>query len=169
MLEKCLCMWYTVDNSKSINMALISKEKERQVLMGLVWTVSMVEVVAALICEKGRYLICQRPEYKGSGLLWEFVGGKVEAGESKEMALVRECREELSIEVSVGEAFCELTHAYPDITVHLTLFHARILSGTPTLLEHNALAWVTSNEMGDFAFCPADLEIIEKLKAFATI
>ena len=77
------------------------------------------EVVAALIWEGSRFLICQRPRHKARGSLWEFVGGKVEPGESKEEALIRECREELSITVQPGEVFMEVTHTYPDLTVHL--------------------------------------------------
>lgn len=91
----------------------------------------MVEVVAALIRREGKFLICQRPENKARALLWEFVGGKVEQGETKERALIRECREELGITVAVGAAFAEVVHEYPDITVHLTLFNATIAEGTP--------------------------------------
>ena len=75
----------------------------------------MTEVVAALIWKKDKFMICQRPAHKGNALLWEFVGGKVEPGETKEEALMRECREELAIEVSVGEAFMDVVHQYPDI------------------------------------------------------
>ena len=123
----------------------------------------IVEVVAALIWEKDKFLICQRPQNKARGLLWEFVGGKVERGETKEEALVRECREELGITVSVGNVFTEVTHAYPDITVHLTLFNGKIASGTPTLLEHNAMAWIAPDEIPRYDFCPADRAILEKL------
>ena len=91
------------------------------------------EVVAALIWEGSRFLICQRPRHKARGSLWEFVGGKVEPGESKEEALIRECREELSITVQPGEVFMEVTHTYPDLTVHLTLLNAFIRSGIPQL------------------------------------
>ena len=97
----------------------------------------MTEVVAALIWQGERFMICQRPAHKARGMLWEFVGGKVEPGESKEQALVRECREELAVEVAVGDIFLEVTHTYPDITVHLTLFHASIVQGVPQKLEHN--------------------------------
>ena len=106
-----------------------------------------VEVVAALIWRGDRFLACQRPAHKARGLLWEFVGGKVEPGESKEEALVRECREELGVTVRVGEVFTELTHVYPDLTVHLTLFHAAIPEGEPQKLEHNDLRWITVGEM----------------------
>lgn len=102
----------------------------------------MVQVVAALIWRDNRFMICQRPEYKARGLLWEFVGGKVEPGETKAQALVRECREELDVQVEVGTVFCEVDHVYPDLTIHLTLLNAAITQGEPTLLEHNAIAWI---------------------------
>lgn len=123
------------------------------------------EVVAALIEESGRFMICQRPAEKARGLLWEFVGGKVEPGETKEQALIRECREELAVAVRVGGVFMAVTHEYPDITVRLTLFHAEILAGTPRLLEHRDLRWVTAAEIDRYAFCPADRAILERLKA----
>ena len=127
----------------------------------------MVEVVAALIHDAEdprRFLICQRPAHKARGLLWEFAGGKVEPGETKEKALARECREELGVDIAVGGVFMELTHVYPDLTIHLTLFHARIESGVPQLLEHNALRWITPEEIGGYAFCPADEEILARLQ-----
>ena len=99
--------------------------------------VCMVEVVAAIIWDKNKFLICQRPAGKARGLLWEFVGGKVEKGETKEQALIRECREELEIGITVGDVFTDVIHRYPDIDVHLTLFNAKITEGTPVMLEHN--------------------------------
>ena len=125
----------------------------------------MTEVVAALIWDRDRFLICQRPENKARGLLWEYVGGKVEAGETKQEALIRECREELGITISVGDVFMDVVHEYPDITVHLTLFHAKITEGTIQLLEHNAVAWITPDEIPNYAFCPADKEINERIAA----
>ena len=124
----------------------------------------MTEVVAALIWDGDRFLICQRPAHKARGLLWEFVGGKVEPGETKEDALIRECREELDITLSVGDVFMEVTHEYPDLTVYLTLFHARIAADVPKKLEHVDLQWITPAEIGKFDFCPADEEILERLK-----
>ena len=124
----------------------------------------MVEVVAALIWDKERFLICQRPANKARALLWEFVGGKVEAGESLQEALIRECREELSITVSVDDVFMDVVHEYPDITVHLTLFNSRIAEGVPTLLEHNDLRWIRVDEIDNFDFCPADIDILKRLK-----
>lgn len=124
----------------------------------------MTEVVAALIWQGGRFLACQRPPHKARGLLWEFVGGKVEQGETKEQALIRECREELDVTVRVGGVFMELVHEYPDLTVHLTLFHAGIAAGTPKLLEHQALRWLTVEEMDQYPFCPADQAILARLR-----
>lgn len=125
----------------------------------------MVEVVAALIWEGDRFLICQRPAHKARGLLWEFVGGKVEPGETHEQALVRECREELGIALSVGARFMQVVHEYPDITVRLTLYHASIASGEIRLLEHNAIAYITADEIDGYDFCPADTEILLRIKA----
>ncbi len=124
----------------------------------------MTQVVAALLWEGERFLICQRPAHKARGLLWEFVGGKVEPGETKAQALVRECQEELDIAVLVGEVFLEVTHQYPDLTVHLTLFHAAIVEGTPKMLEHADLRWITVEEIPQYDFCPADQVILEKLQ-----
>ncbi len=124
----------------------------------------MTEVVAALIWQGDRFLVCQRPKHKARGLLWEFVGGKVEPGETKEEALIRECREELGVTVAPGAVFFTVVHEYPDLTVRLTLFHAAITQGVPQLLEHNALRWITVREIDDLPFCPADVEILEKLK-----
>ena len=125
----------------------------------------MTEVVAVLIWENGKFMICQRPAHKARGLLWEFVGGKVEPGETKEQALERECREELGITVAVGDVFTEVTHVYPDLTVHLTLLNARIADGEPQLLEHNDLRWITPREIDSYDFCPADEVILARIKA----
>ena len=124
----------------------------------------MTEVVAALIWDKDKFMICQRPAHKARGLLWEFVGGKVEPGETKEQALIRECREELAITLKVGDIFMDVTHEYPDLTVHLTLFHAIIQEGVPQKLEHNDIRWITRDEIDQYEFCPADVEILTRLK-----
>ena len=125
---------------------------------------NMAEVVAALIWQGDKFMICQRPTHKARGLLWEFVGGKVESGETKEQALIRECQEELAVILSVGDPFMDVIHAYPDITVHLTLFNAAIQKGTPQKLEHNDICWITPKEIPDYQFCPADEEILEAIK-----
>ena len=123
----------------------------------------MTEVVAALIWKNNKFMICQRPAHKARGLLWEFVGGKVEQGETKEEALIRECKEELNVLLSVGDIFMEVTHEYPDLLVHLTLFHATISAGKPKMLEHNDIKWITPCEIPNYEFCPADKEILAKI------
>ena len=124
----------------------------------------MTEVVAALIWNKDKFLICQRPASKARALLWEFVGGKVEKGETKEQALIRECKEELNITLNVVDFFMEVVHEYPDITVHLTLFNATIVEGVPQKLEHNDIKWITAAEIPNYNFCPADEEILKKIR-----
>ena len=123
----------------------------------------ITEVVAALIWNGDKFMICQRPAHKARGLLWEFVGGKVEPGETKEQALIRECREELAVMLSVGDVFMDVVHKYPDSTVHLTLLNATIAEGEPQKLEHNAISWITPSEIPNYDFCPADEEILERL------
>ena len=125
---------------------------------------SVTEVVAALIWDNDKFMICQRPAHKARALLWEFVGGKVEPGETKEQALIRECQEELAVTLSVGSVFMDVVHEYPDITVHLTLFNAAISKGIPQKLEHNDIQWITVEEIDSYNFCPADEEILEAIK-----
>lgn len=109
-------------------------------------------------------MIYQRPTHKARGLLWEFVGSKVELGETKEQALIRECREELAVTISVGEKFMDVTHEYHDLTVHLTLFNATISECEPQKLEHNDIKWITPSEIPNYEFCPADVEILNKIR-----
>ena len=123
----------------------------------------MVEVVAALIWNNDNFMICQRPAHKARALLWEFVGGKVEPGETKEQALIRECQEELAVTLSVSDVFMDVVHEYPDITVHLTLFNATIAEGVPQKLEHNDMKWIFPAEIPNYNFCPADEEILKKI------
>lgn len=125
----------------------------------------MTEVIAALIWDQNKFMICQRPAHKARGLLWEFPGGKLEPGETQQQALIRECQEELAVTLNVGEVFMQVTHEYPDLTVHLTLFHATIREGVPQKLEHNDIRWVTAGELDAYPFCPADEAILKKLKA----
>lgn len=124
----------------------------------------MTEVVAALVWDHNKFMICQWPAHKAQGLLWEFVGGKVEPGESKEQALIRECQEELAVTLTVGSAFMDVTHEYPDLTVHLTLFNAEIAEGVPQMLEHNDIRWITVDEIDDYSSCPADETILTRIK-----
>ena len=123
----------------------------------------ITEVVAALIWANDKFMICQRPAHKARGLLWEFVGGKVESGETNEQALIRECKEELNVLLSVGRVFMDVVHEYPDLTVHLTLFNATISEGEPQKLEHNDIQWITPSEISNYEFCPADKEILARI------
>ena len=124
----------------------------------------ITEVVAALIWDGPRFLICQRPAHKARGLLWEFVGGKLEPGETMEQALIRECREELAITVGVGDIYTQVIHEYPDIKIRLTLFHCTIAEGIPRLLEHNALNWIHPTQIPEYDFCPADTDILAMIQ-----
>ena len=122
-----------------------------------------LEVVAALIWREDKFMICQRPANKKRALLWEFVGGKVEAGETREQALIRECQEELALDVTPTDVYMEVTHVYPDVTVHLTLFNATAV-GEPQKLEHNDIKLITPSQIDEYEFCPADVDILARLK-----
>lgn len=124
----------------------------------------MIEVVAALIWRDGKFLICQRPKNKARALMWEFVGGKVEKGETRQQALKRECQEELDIQIEVGDVFMCVEHKYPDIDICLTLFNATLLQGEPKMLEHNDIKWISVSEIDEYEFCPADTQILERIK-----
>lgn len=124
----------------------------------------MTQVVAALVWEQNRFMICQRPANKTRAFEWEFVGGKVEKGETLEQALIRECREEIGVEISVGSIYAEVDHVYPDITIHLTLFNAFLSQGEePKKLEHNDIRFILPSEINQFEFCPADKDILQKI------
>ena len=138
--------------------SLYNKEKTEEVI-------PMTEVVAGLIWDDDRFLICQRPANKKRGLLWEFAGGKMEPGETREQTLVREFQEELGVTLKPLDIFMEVTHEYPDLTVYLTVYHAAIAQGEPKLLEHNDLRWLKTDEIDDYPFCPADVDILERLRA----
>ena len=123
----------------------------------------MIEVVAAIIREGETFMICQRPPHKARGMLWEFVGGKVEFGETQEQALVRECREELGVTVLPDELFATVTHTYPDLTVHLSVYTAHITEGVPKRLEHHDIRFIAKEQIPEYDFCPADKEILQKI------
>lgn len=125
-----------------------------------------IYVVAALIWKNNKFLACRRPEGKARAHLWEFVGGKVEKGETPRQALKRECIEELALEVEVCDVFLHVLHEYDDVTVDLTLFNATT-NGVPQMLEHEDLQWLAPSETDNYEFCPADKVILEKLKSLA--
>lgn len=122
-----------------------------------------VHVVAAMIKKGDRILICQRPANKPRALLWEFPGGKVDPGETPREALVRECQEELAVVIQVGDLYQQVTHAYPDLTVRLSLFWASLQEGEPQALEHHALCWASPEAFPSFEFCPADKDILQRI------
>lgn len=124
-----------------------------------------VEVVAALLCRKDRFLICRRPAHKARGGLYEFPGGKVEPGETPQQALHRECAEELAIDAVIGGAVADVSHPYPDVTIHLTLYRAEIPAGEPRSLEHDDLRWITPAQLDSFPFCPADIAFHDAIRA----
>lgn len=123
----------------------------------------MTQVVAALIWEQNKFMICQRPADKTRAFEWEFVGGKVENKETLEQALVRECREEIGVEIEVGSIYAEVDHVYPDITIHLTLFNASLNGKKPIKLEHNDIRFILPSEIPKYNFCPADKDILQKI------
>ena len=125
---------------------------------------SVIEVSAGLIFRHRQILITQRHAAAHLGGLWEFPGGKREAGETFEQCLARELREDLGVEVSVGELFETVTHAYPEKTVHLQFHLGRIQCGEPQPLGCAALRWVNQSELADYAFPAADAQLLEKLR-----
>ena len=139
-------------------------EKVKALYPPMVSQPKTIEVVAALIWQKDRFLICQRPANKARPLLWEFPGGKIEPGETGEEALIRECREELDITLTVQTPCTDVTHRYPELTVHLTLYNSVIAEGTPRLLEHNALQWICTEEIPSYEFCSADRVFFPKIR-----
>ena len=129
-----------------------------------------VRVVAALIPhpeQPGRYLVQQRLPGGSRALLWEFPGGKVEAGEGEPAALARECREELDVDLRVGRRLWEGRHSYPDLTVELVLYAARIRSGEPRPLGAQALRFLSVDEMQHLPFCEADIPLLAELASGA--
>jgi mutator protein MutT len=123
----------------------------------------ITEVSAALIFRDGKLLITRRHAKSHLGGLWEFPGGKREAGETSEECLVREIREELGVEISVGESFSEISHDYPEKSVHLKFFICKLISGEPQPLDCAAVKWIGKTELANFEFPAADAQLLEKL------
>lgn len=122
-----------------------------------------IQVVAALVWQNGKFLICQRAETKMRGLQWEFVGGKVERGETFQQALIRECEEEIGVKVRPGQVFAETDYAYNDMVIHLTLFDAEIADGVPRLKEHADMKWIGPEEIPQYRFSDADSLFLSKI------
>lgn len=123
----------------------------------------IIEVVGAIIKDGDRYLVGQRPAHKSQGGLWEFMGGKIEPGETPEQALARECREELNLEIENERIIDSVIHEYPEKTIRLTLIECKPKVGSaPRSNEHQEIRWVTREEMDALDFAPADQELIRK-------
>lgn len=122
-----------------------------------------IEVVAAIIEKDGKILICRRAENKTRALKWEFPGGKIEPGETPEQAVLRECREELDVDLCVKGEFMRVLHSYPDIEIQLTVFRTAIIGSDPRCIEHKELRFVHPSELADFELCPADITVAEKI------
>lgn len=120
-----------------------------------------LEVTAAIIRQNGKILICQRPAEKICGLLWEFPGGKIEAGETGEQCIIRECQEELGVTLGVERKLTDITYAYPEQIIRLHFYLCHITTGIPEKKEHISLAWITPDEVGQYEFCPADKKLIQ--------
>ena len=125
----------------------------------------MLEVVAALIKDGEKFMLCRRPAHKARALQWEFPGGKIEKGETAQEALIRECCEEMDIGIACEEEYMDLIHEYPDLTVHLHLIPCRIIAGEPRKIEHSDIRWVTLEEAFSYDLCPADRKFVERMKA----
>lgn len=128
----------------------------------------MLDVVAALAVTGERFMVCQRPEHKDRGFLWEFPGGKVEPGETGAQAIIRECREEMGIAVEPHGEFMQVIHEYAEVTIRLTVYIVRIVHGVPQRLEHRDIRFISAKEARDYAFCPADEAIVKAICTLAT-
>ena len=121
-----------------------------------------IEVVAAIIREGNTIFATQRGygDFKG---MWEFPGGKMEAGELPEAALTREIREELAVEVSVGARLCTVDYDYPQFHLTMHCYWCRIIEGTPQLLEHQSARWLTPETLHEVEWLPADVAVVEQI------
>lgn len=124
----------------------------------------MLNVVAGIIHRNDEILICKRPPHKKQPLLWEFPGGKIEVGETAFQALKRELQEELNIDVKIYDILEQTVHHYEDYSVNLMFINCEIISGIPKNLEHEEIKWVNILDLSNYEFCPADVEVLEKLK-----
>lgn len=123
-----------------------------------------VNVVAGAIVSAGRLFATQRGYGDWAGW-WEFPGGKIEPGEAPEEALRRELREELALEVKVGEEVARVEYDYPKFHLSMRLFLC-IPEGEPTLREHSAARWLSKDELEAVRWLPADIEAVDTLKKF---
>lgn len=123
----------------------------------------VIKVVAAIIVEDNKIFATQRGygDFKGG---WEFPGGKIEAGESPQEALIREIKEELDTEIEVGELVDTIEYDYPTFHLSMDCYWAKIVSGDLILKEHAAAKWLSKDELNSVEWLPADITLIEKIK-----
>ena len=124
----------------------------------------MIQVAAAILRNsRNEVLICQRPKGKHCEFLWEFPGGKQEKGETLAECLIRECKEELDIEIEILEEIAVTQYEYPAFRVHITFFEAKILQGEPVGKEHQKIIFAPIFQLSQFQFCPADQDLVTQL------
>ena len=129
----------------------------------------MVHVAAAIIYNKeNKILICQRKGGGSCGNLWEFPGGKLEANETPQACVLRECKEELNAEIELLEVYEECSHTYPENEIFFTFYKARLISDEIEMNVHQKMIWVKAEQLDEYPFCPADIEMIHRLKNEAT-
>ena len=126
--------------------------------------ISQIEVVAAILHRDGAYFATQRGygEFEG---MWEFPGGKIEPGESREVALKREIQEELGVDIAIENLLCTTEYDYPSFHLTMHCYLCRIASGEIELREHKSALWLTANRLDDVAWLSADKEVVDKLKS----
>jgi len=124
----------------------------------------MIDVTAAILIENGKVLIARRKPGASQAGMWEFPGGKVWPGETPEECLKREIREELGLDIAVGQFLGASLHADADNSIRLLAYCARIEAGAPVLNDHAEVEWVRFDELGRFTFCPADMPFVRMLK-----
>lgn len=123
----------------------------------------MIHVAAAIIHQNNRILICQRGAGGNCAFLWEFPGGKLEEDETLEECIIRECKEELDINIEVKDIYAETTYEYPDKVIAFTFFNAEITNGEIKMDVHEEIKWVMQSELINYEFCPADVGIVKNL------
>jgi len=127
--------------------------------------VNVIRVTAALIEKDGKILIAQRNGEGNQALKWEFPGGKIDPGETPEQCLSRELKEELNLDIRVGELLDTINFDYPTWTIQLLVYRAEIVGGEMRLNVHNDVRWVARSEISSYDFCPADVELVKKISS----
>jgi mutator protein MutT len=128
----------------------------------------MMEVAAAIIRQNNQILICQRGAEGNCAFLWEFPGGKLESDETMEQCAIRECREELQIDIAIRDIYAKLIYKYPDKEIAFTFFNAQLIGGAITTAVHADFKWVLPDELKNYEFCPADVAIVARLSGIET-